>query len=192
MLRRRRTVSRNAVGRKSSRRSEDPERWPRGSSLRWGRGDGGVRRDDCRVPRLRLLAWVVACVSTVSALTGVAGCGPGAEELREAADTLVPPDSRIVAREDGNCFMFADSPWCHTIGFVRPTAPLEKRVDAVREAAGQAGWELEEEVRAEGATFLDYTRGGLKASVTLWADFRAKQCGLRPRMDCADRIRVVR
>lgn len=128
----------------------------------------------------------------MSALTGIAGCGQSAEALREAAETLVPPASRIVAREDGDCFMFADSPTCHTIGFVRPTAPLEERVDAVREAAGEAGWELEEEVRAEGATFLYYKRGGFKASVTLWADFRAKRCGLRPRMDCADRIRVVR
>jgi predicted RNase H-like HicB family nuclease len=140
------------------------------------------------VPRLRLLAWV----ASVATLTGIAGCGSSAEEMREAAETLVPPGSRIVAREDGDCVMVADAPSCHTIGFLRPTASLEKRADEVRQAAGQAGWELEEELRAEGATFLEYTRDGLKASVTLWADFRAKPCRLRPRMDCADHVRVVR
>lgn len=112
--------------------------------------------------------------------------------MRHAAETLVPPGSRIVGREDGDCVMFADSPSCHRIAFVGPPDTLEERAKAVREAAGPAGWELEEELRTEGATFLDYTRGGLKASVTLWADFRAKPCQLRPRMDCADRVRVVR
>ena len=126
------------------------------------------------------------------ALTSIAGCGPSAAKLRHAAETLVPPGSHIVGREDGDCVMFADSPSCHQVGFVGPTTTLAKRANAVREAAGQAGWKLEDELRTEGATFLDYTRDGLKADVTLWAEFRAKPCRLRPRMDCADHVRVVR
>ena len=152
----------------------------------------GGGREDCRVLRPRRLAWVGACVFGVAALTGIAGCGPSAAELRQAAETLIPPGGRIVGREDGDCVMLADSPSCHRIAFVGPVGTLDDRAKAVREAAGPAGWKLEEELRTEGATFLDYTRGGLEANVTLWAEFRARPCRLRPQMDCADRVRVVR
>ena len=112
--------------------------------------------------------------------------------MRQAAQTLVPPGSRIVGREDGDCVMFADSPSCHRIGFVGPADALKERTTAVREAAAATGWELQDELRTEGATFLDFTRGGLKASVSLWADFRAKPCRVRPQRDCADSVRVAR
>lgn len=88
--------------------------------------------------------------------------------------------------------MFGDSPSCHRIAFIGPADTVDDRAKAVREAAGAAGWELEKELRAEGATFLEYERGGLEASVSLWADFRAKPCRLRPQIDCADSVRVVR
>ena len=120
--------------------------------------------------------------------------GVRAERRGDAArppESLVPPGSRIVAREDGDCVMFADSPRATGLAFSGLPSTWEAS-GAVRKAAGQAGWELEEELRAEGGTFLDFRRDGLKASVTLWADVRANRCRLRPRMDCADHVRIVR
>jgi hypothetical protein len=48
------------------------------------------------------------------------------------------------------------------------------------------------ELRAEGGTFLELSRAGLEADVTLWADFRAVPCRKRPSADCADSVRVLR
>lgn len=126
---------------------------------------------------------------------GAGGCGPlgpSADDMREAAESLVPPGSRIVAREDRDCIQLADSPSCHVIRFVGPAAPLEARADAVREVARRADWDDERQLRTEGATFLEYTRDGLDADISLWADFRAVPCRVRPRPDCADSVRVVR
>jgi hypothetical protein len=124
-----------------------------------------------------------------------AGCGPlgpSADDMREAAESLVPPGSRIVAREDRDCVQLADSPSCHVIRFVGPAAPLDARAATVRELARRAGWEDERQLRTEGATFLEYSRDGLDVDVSLWTDSRAVPCRARPQPDCADSVRVVR
>jgi hypothetical protein len=143
--------------------------------------------------QFQLMLRVSVGMLVVTSLVSVAGCGgPSAEEMREAAESLVPPGSRIVGRRDRDCVQLADSPSCHELTFVGPVGTLEERADAIRTAAQEAGWEREEELRTEGATFLDYSRDGMEASVSLWADFRAEPCRARPNEDCADRVRVIR
>jgi hypothetical protein len=143
---------------------------------------------------VRSVRWTLA-TGAVAAVLLAPGCGPfgtSADEMRDGAATLVPPGARVIGREDGDCIQLADSPSCHRILFVGPAATLEVRVDLVRAAADEAGWDLKEELRTEGATFLELSRGELDADVSLWADFRAVRCRKRPDAECADSVRILR
>jgi hypothetical protein len=148
----------------------------------------GVRLDR-KVHHMLVASAVGAAVLLASA------CGPfgeNADEMREGATSLVPPGAHVIGREDGSCIQLADSPSCHSVYFVGPSKALEARVDQARAVAERAGWELEKELRTEGGTFLELSRGGLEADVTLWADFRAVPCRKHPSADCADSVRVLR
>jgi hypothetical protein len=142
---------------------------------------------------VRGVRWTLA--GAVAAVLLAPGCGPfgtSVDEMRDGAATLVPPGARVIGREDGDCIQLADSPSCHRVLFVGPAATLEVRVDLVRAAADETGWDLKEELRTEGATFLEFSRGELDANVSLWADFRAVPCRKRPDAECADSVRILR
>lgn len=152
-----------------------------------------VERVDGRLGRKAHLALAASAVGTAVLLASACGpFGESADELREGAASLVPPGATVIGRDDGDCIQLADSPSCHSVYFVGPSELLEARVDRARAVADRAGWELQKELRAEGGTFLELSRGGLEADVTLWADFRAVQCRKRPSPDCADSVRVLR
>ena len=153
----------------------------------------GVERIGLRLGRK--MHHVLAGSAVGTAVLLASACGPfgeSADEMREGAATLVPPGAQVIGRDDSDCIQLADSPSCHSVYFVGPSEALEARVERARAAAERAGWELEKELRAEGGTFLELSRGGLKADVTLWADFRATTCRKRPSVDCADSVRVLR
>lgn len=137
----------------------------------------------------------LAQCAVLAALVFAPACGPfgeSAEEMRDGAASLVPWGARVIGSDDGDCKQLADSPSCHSVFFVGPAEPLDRRVDRARTAAERAGWRLDTELRTEGATFLELSRGGLEADVSLWAAFRSAQCRKRPSVDCADSIRVLR
>ena len=148
-----------------------------------------------RLGRKRGKHLTLARCAVLVALLLTPACGPfgeSAEEMRDGAASLVPSGARVIQREDRDCKQLADSPSCHSVYFVGPAGPLDRRVDRARTAAERAGWRLDKELRTEGATFLELSRGGLEADITLWATFRSESCRKRPSVDCADSIRVLR
>lgn len=164
-----------------------------GEPIRTLMESNGVERVGVRLGRK--VQRVLAASAVGTAVLLASACGPfgeSADEMREGAASLVPPGAHVIGRDDGDCIQLADSPSCHSVYFVGPSEALEARVDRARAVAERAGWELKKELRAEGGTFLELSRGGLEADVTLWADSRAVPCRKRPSADCADSVRVLR
>ena len=134
------------------------------------------------IVRLLLALIVVALAS---------GCvGPSADELRQAARSLVPAGSEVVDEVEADCVELARSPSCVHLFFLPPEASRQKRVTAVERRARAAGWEA---VRAEtfiGGSHLRFRRSGLRAIVYVSADERLERCRHAPTKECADAVSV--
>ena len=129
------------------------------------------------------VAFVVVCLA--------AGCvGPSADELHEAARSLVPPGSSIVEEVAADCVELARSPSCVHIYFVSATASRDARVAAVEKAAQAEGWEAVRSEAFVGGSQLRFRRGGLGASVFIPAEETASRCREAPAKDCADAVFV--
>jgi hypothetical protein len=90
-----------------------------------------------------------------------------AEELRELARALVPPESTIAREKDGACEMFRDYPDCRTISFYELDASREARVKSAISVARRNGWAVDPPDIRRGGTRLELSRDGYTAWVRL-------------------------
>lgn len=122
-----------------------------------------------------------------AALAVGSGCiGPSANELHDAARSLVPPGSEVVAEVEADCVELARSPSCVHIYFVAQPLSRDERVEAVQSAARAAGWDAVRTERFIGGTQVSFRRGGLKAVVNVWPAERARRCRDAAAKECAD------
>src|SRR5436190_5780420 len=91
--------------------------------------------------------------------------GGKADNLREAARSLVPPGGHIVAREAGACVEFAAFPSCETVWFRVRGRSLDERARLVGDRAERLGWEPTGSTGGDGGTILRFHKGRLSAYV---------------------------
>ena len=133
--------------------------------------------------------WRLVVASTL--LGFLSGCiGPSADELHEAAQSLVPTGSHIVAKVEGDCVELARSPSCVEVYFIPEADSREERAAAVEEAARAAGWETVSKEVFIGGTSLRFRRGGLQAFVHLVLDEQLSRCRDVRAKECADTVSV--
>jgi hypothetical protein len=121
----------------------------------------------------------------------VSGCiGPSARELHEAAESLVPSGSEIVAQVEADCVELARSPSCVEVYFIPKARSRDERVAAVEQAARAAGWQIVRKETFIGGSELRFRRGGLQAFVHLFPDERLERCREAAARECADTLSV--
>jgi hypothetical protein len=131
--------------------------------------------------------------TTLIAVAGgliLASCsGPGAEQLHNAARSLVPGGAAVVREREGDCVELAPSPSCVQLSFVFVTH-LTKRESAVRAAADAGGWRLDRrEVLPDGVE-LRFSHDDVRAIVTLRPPDAATRCTNVRSVTCADTVSV--
>jgi hypothetical protein len=124
-------------------------------------------------------------------LVALAACGgPGDEELRDGALSLIPPHSAILKERPGDCIELAPSPSCVRVHFVATQIGLERRTAAVIKTATESGWMLDGRELLPGGMDLRFNRGDLKAFVSLGTDDQAERCASNGTLQCADTVHV--
>jgi hypothetical protein len=122
----------------------------------------------------------------------VSGCfGPSAKELHEAARSLLPPGSEVVAEEEGDCVELARSPSCVQIYFIPSDAARGAPASAVLDVARDTGWKRVGAETFAGGSSLRFQRRRLKAYVSVGRSHDVVRCRQAPK-ECADFISVER
>ena len=126
-----------------------------------------------------------------SMLGFLSGCiGPSAGELHEAAQSLVPRGSEVVAEVEADCVELARSPSCVEVYFIPEATSRKERAAAVEEAARAAGWGTVSKEHFSGGSSLRFRRDGLQAFVHPGLDERLDRCRDAPAKNCADTVSV--
>lgn len=125
------------------------------------------------------------------AALALAGCGEtDPDELRRAAESLVPAEGRIVAREEGSCLQLVAEPSCIEVEYLIRARSHAERTELVRTAARSGDWEATGEERGSRVAFLYFERDGYEATVTILKDDWRALC--TNMTECGDSVRVVR
>jgi hypothetical protein len=160
---------------------------------RYGEHDGvaGVLVTATRTPpRLRRTS-LRALIAALAVVTALGSCGgPGEEQLRDGARSLLPSGSSIVDEVTEDCVELAPSPSCVHVYFVTSHVDQDARVTSVVQAAEASDWALDSREVLPGGVLLRFHTQDLKAFVSLENNDRAKQCALNPSKACADVVMV--
>lgn len=152
--------------------------------------DMGVRKHRARRPGYT--AGIARLAASALLLIVLSACAAeeSPRDIRQAARSLVPTGSRIVARQDGACVQLADFPSCVEFRFVAADLSEEERIELVRKAAQEHAWDTREEEVFARETWLYFERGDYEATVRILRDEWLASC--RVRRDCPDTVRVLR
>ena len=125
------------------------------------------------------------CVPALAACTEA-----NPDELRAAANTLVPANGRVLARDEGACVQLASVTSCVELEHVVGLRSAAERVELVRAAARETEWEARGEETNARIALLHFVRGDYDATVTVLNDDWRARC--KDPTTCGDSIRVVR
>jgi hypothetical protein len=141
-------------------------------------------------PRARLRASTLAALSVVAALAS-SGCG-GAdpEELRSAAQSLVPHESRVIEQREAACTQLSAPPSCVKLSFLTGKAPRVRRVELVRAVARAHDWDAKGTTAFARETWLYFERDNYDATAVILNDSWRATC--RNELKCGDSVTVIR
>ena len=141
-------------------------------------------------PRARMSARTFAALSLLAALAA-SGCG-GAdpEELRSAAQSLVPNESRVIERHEAACAQLSAPPSCVKLSFLTGQAPRGRRVELVRAVARAHDWDARGTTAFARETWLYFERDNYEATAVILNDSWRATC--RDELKCSDSVTVIR
>ena len=140
--------------------------------------------------RARVGAPRLAVFSVAAALVASACGGANANELRSAAESLVPRESRVVERRESACMQFSTPPSCVKLSFLTGDLRQERRVEQVRSAARAHDWDSRGKTAFTRETWLYFRRDNYEATAVILNDSWRALC--RTESKCGDSITVIR
>jgi hypothetical protein len=141
-------------------------------------------------PRARVGAPWLAALSVAAALVASSCGGADPKDLRSAAESLVPRESRVVEHHEGACMQLSTPPSCVKLSFLTDTLPRERRVELVRSAARAHDWDSRGQTAFPRETWLYFGRGNYEATAVILNDKWRALC--RTESKCGDSITVIR